>query len=221
MIGPKKEKLNTNFYFDGFSFYYGCVKDSAWKWLDLAALCNKVYPNLRINRIRYFTARVRPIPTDPNVPHRQQIYLRALRTIPDISIHFGFFQSNPKWQPLADPPLKGLQSAHVINTEEKGSDVKLASYLLLDGFRQDYEVAIVISNDSDLAEPIRLVRGELRLPVGVLAPTVKKGRRPSAELKRVSDPGYYRVIHLGALKACQFPPSLNDAKGWFFKPKSW
>ena len=119
------------------------------------------------------------------------------------------------------PPLKGSQSAHVINTEEKGSDVNLASYLLLDGFRQDYDVAIVISNDSDLAEPIRLVRGELGLPVGVLAPTVKKGRRPSVELRKVSDPGYFRVIHLGALKVCQFPPTLNDAKGWFSKPKYW
>jgi len=125
--------LKTNFYFDGFSLYYGCVKDTAWKWLDLAALCRVVYPALQINRIRYFTARTSALPTDPNVPHRQQIFLRALKTIPDLSIHYGFFQSKPKSMPLEKPPAQGSKYARVIRTEEKGSDVNLASYLLFDG----------------------------------------------------------------------------------------
>ena len=37
--------------------------------------------------------------------------------------------------PLAHPPSVGPQTVEVIGTEEKGSDVNLASYLLLDGFR--------------------------------------------------------------------------------------
>ena len=215
------EKLKTNFYFDGFSLYYGCVKDTPWRWLDLAALCNKAYPSLRINRIRYFTARVRSTASDPSVPQRQDIYLRALRTIPNLSIHFGFFQSNPKWKPLVNPPAGGSEYAQVLITEEKGSDVNLASYLLFDGFREVYEAAIVVSNDSDLKEPVRLAREELGLPVGVLVPAVKKGRPPSIELEKVSAPKYYRKIRKSALKACQFPTVLSDANGRFLKPKSW
>ena len=41
--------------------------------------------------------------------------------------------------------------------EEKGSDVNLATYLVADGFRDLYDTAVVVSNDSDLAEPLKLV----------------------------------------------------------------
>lgn len=214
-------RLKANFYVDGFNLYFGCVKDTAWKWLDLASLCRRGYPELEINRIRYFTARISATPSDQSGPQRQDIYLRALSTIGDLSIHFGFFLSNPKWQPLVNPPAKGPKKAHVIDTEEKGSDVNLASYLLFDGFRKDYEVAIVVSNDSDLCEPIRIARQELGLPVGVFVPATVKERRPSIELKKVSDPQYYKQVRQKALKACQFPRSLTDVTGKFSKPKSW
>ena len=52
-----------------------------------------------------------------------------------------------------------LDYIEVIKTEEKGSDVNLATHLLYDGFRNDYDIAVVISNDSDLLEPIKI--GEL------------------------------------------------------------
>ena len=52
--------------------------------------------------------------------------------------------------------------------EEKGSDVNLAAHLLVDGFTGKYEVAVVVSNDADLLEPVRLVRAVLGLPVGVI-----------------------------------------------------
>ena len=213
--------LKANFYIDGFSLYYGCVKDSQYKWLDLAALCRKAYPSLQINRIRYFTARTSALPTDPNIPHRQQLYLRALKTIPDLTIHYGFFQSKPTSMPLETPPLQGSKYVRVVKTEEKGSDVNLASYLLLDGFQRDYEVAIVVSNDADLAEPIKLVRQELGFPVGVLVPAVKKGRLPSKRLMKVSEQRYYRPIRVGALRVCQFPSILTDVKGQFSKPNAW
>jgi NYN domain len=74
------------------------------------------------------------------------------------------------------------RTAEVIKTEEKGSDVNLASLLVADGFRGNYEVAIVISNDSDLVLPIQIVRDELQLPVGVVNP---RGN-PSRELLAVS-----------------------------------
>jgi uncharacterized LabA/DUF88 family protein len=59
--------------------------------------------------------------------------------------------------PLA-PPQTGY--IRVIKTEEKGSDVNLATELLVDGFNNDYEIAIIVSNDSDLLMPIQVVNGE-------------------------------------------------------------
>jgi hypothetical protein len=100
----------------------------------------------------------------------------------------------------------------VIKTEEKGSDVNLASYLLVDGFRGRYEQAVVISNDSDLVTPIKLVREELKLPVGI----VKPRGRPSWELRQVST--FHRKIRQGHLEASQFPDTLGDANGTIKKP---
>ena len=52
-------------------------------------------------------------------------------------------------------PATGAKTVQVMKSEEKGSDVNIASYLLVDAFDDDYEAAVVVSNDSDLAEPIR------------------------------------------------------------------
>lgn len=64
----------------------------------------------------------------------------------------------------------------VLKTEEKGSDVNLASHLVNDAHNRDFEVAIVISNDSDLVEPVRIVTQELGLQVGILNPHARKQR---------------------------------------------
>jgi hypothetical protein len=103
----------------------------------------------------------------------------------------------------------------VLKTEEKGSDVNLATYLLADGFRNDYETAVVISNDSDLLEPMKLVRTELMKRVGILNPQ----RRPSqALLPHVT---FIKQTRSGVLGASQFPVSLTDAHGTFHKPSGW
>src|SRR6266446_9796340 len=83
--------LKTNVYIDGFNLYYGCVRKTTHHWLDLSALCTTLLPQNQINRIRYFTAFVTPRPSDPQQRVRQEIYLRALRTIPNLTIHTGHF----------------------------------------------------------------------------------------------------------------------------------
>jgi hypothetical protein len=47
----------TNVYVDGFNLYYGCLKGTPYKWLDLGALCQVLLPPNKIQRIRYFTPR--------------------------------------------------------------------------------------------------------------------------------------------------------------------
>jgi hypothetical protein len=175
-------------------------------------MCELLLPKNDIACIRYFTAVVTPRPTDPQQGQRQQIFLRALRTLPNLSIHLGTFLSHEV--PMQRARRYRGQSAQVlvIKTEEKGSDVNLASYLLVDGFRGRYEQAVVISNDSDLVTPIKLVREELKLPVGIVNP---RGR-PSWELRQVST--FHRKIRQGHLEASQFPDTLGDANGTIKKP---
>jgi len=207
--------VRANVYVDGFNLYYGLVRGTPYRWLDLGKLCRLLLPGDEINRIRYFTARVRSRPDDPGKAQRQQTFLRALETIPNLTVHYGHFLERPVRMALADPPARGPRTVEVLRTEEKGSDVNLATYLLVDGFDRDYELAVIISNDSDLLEPIRVVREKLALRVGVLNPQ----RTTSHALRQAAD--FYRPVRLGAIRASQFPDTLRDARGQIRKPSAW
>ena len=71
-------RVKTNVYIDGFNLFYGSLKGTPYRWLDIAALCKNILPNNDINRIRYFTALVKPRPDNPFQLQRQKLYLRAL-----------------------------------------------------------------------------------------------------------------------------------------------
>lgn len=207
--------MKTNVYIDGFNLYFGAVKGTPYKWLDLSALCSKLFPKNQINRIRYFTAIVDARPPDLQQPVRQQTYLRALHTIPDLSVHLGTFRTRPVRMRLVQPPRFGSKTAEVWKTEEKGSDVNLASYLLLDAFRRDCEVAIVFSNDADLRKPIDIAKDDLGVKVGVVNP------HPPERRSRDLQPTFFRQLRKGPVGACQFPEVMADARGQFRKPSSW
>ena len=117
--------------------------------------------------------------------------------------------------PFARPPINGPRTVEVIKTEEKGSDVNLATHLLVDGFRNEYELAVLVTNDSDLVTPIEFVRAELNKSVGVLNPH----KRASHVLQQSTD--FNRSIRRGPIGASQFPDTLVDSKGTFHKPSSW
>lgn len=208
--------MKTIVYVDGFNLYYGAVKGTSHKWLDIQALCKSLLRRNQIVQIKYFTALVTGRPKDPDQPNRQQVYLRALRTLPNLEIIYGHFMEHEILMPVAHPAPGVPRHVWVIKTEEKGSDVNIAAHLINDGYKRRYEVAVLISNDSDLVEPIRIVRGELKLPVGVLNPIPGK---PSVELRKHAT--FVKPIRQGALSACQFPPVLKDATGTFNKPSSW
>ncbi len=116
---------------------------------------------------------------------------------------------------MAQQRQAGQRTAEILDTEEKGSDINLASYLLLDGFDDEYELAVVISNDSDLVLPIRMARTRLGKQVGVFDPS----RRRSFELHNAAS--WYRPLRQGPLGASLFPDSLSDAQGRFTKPAGW
>lgn len=210
----------TIVYVDGFNLYYGALKDTPHRWLDLGRLCTAMLrQHQQIVGVKYFTARVQPRPGNPQQAQRQQIYLRALETVPNLSIYYGRFFTNAVFRRLVKTPKRGSPSRQVWVTEEKGSDVNLASHLLIDGFRARYDLAVVISNDSDLKTPIEVVRQDLNAPVGVLNPHKKR----SWALSPPSLPAgsFYKPIRSGVLASCQFAASLTDGKGRFSKPPSW
>jgi uncharacterized LabA/DUF88 family protein len=207
-------------YIDGFNLYYGAVKSTPYRWLNLDALCRQLLrPNDTLKAIKYYTALVSARSSDPQAPVRQQMYLRALKTIPHLSIYYGHFLAHPVRMPLVSSlkPGQQLQYVEVMKTEEKGSDVNLATHLLHDAHRNEFTLAVVVSNDSDLVEPIRIIRSELGKRVGVFNP--QKQKHPSVELMKNAD--FVKNIRSGVLSICQFSEILSDARGMFRKPLEW
>jgi uncharacterized LabA/DUF88 family protein len=203
--------VRANVYVDGLNLYYSALKGTPYRWLDLRKLCRFLLPQDRVHRIRYCTSLIRR-QQDHTKEARQQTYIRAIKTIPGLSVHYGSCRT------YNDQMLVSLQPesyASVIAMREKGSDVNLASLLLADGFRGDYEVAAVVSNDSDLVLPIRIVRNQLRLPVGLLKP----GKGFAVELTKAAT--FYKPIREGVLAASQLPKRLVDANGTITKPTTW
>jgi uncharacterized LabA/DUF88 family protein len=203
-------------YIDGFNLYYGALKGTPYKWLDVEALARRLTPTDQLVAVRYFTARVRPQPNDPQQPQRQQAYLRALDTLPLVTVHFGHYLSHPTRMPLADPSPGGARTVEVIKTEEKGSDVNLATYLLLDAFRDRCDKAVVVTNDSDLREPIRVAESELGVQVVIVNP------HPPLRRSLALRASAMRQLREPAIAACQLPPALTDAQGRTIrKPPTW
>ena len=207
----------TNVYVDGFNFFYGCVKGTRWKWLDFRALCSNLLDPVKndIHEINYFTARV-DSRGDPSRATRQDTYLRAIRAAdPKLRVVFGHFLTNEVTLPRAD----GLGMVRVLRTEEKGSDVNLATHLLRDAFSGRIDCAVLITNDSDLLEPVRVVRRELGLTVGILFPVARRGRRPSVVLEREAT--FVKRIRPGVLRESLLADPVSSPDGDIAKPTAW
>jgi hypothetical protein len=208
----------VNVYVDGFNLYYGCLKDTPYKWLDLDALCRRMLPRHRIHRIRYFTARVSARPDKPGCELRQTAYLRALATIPNLTVHLGRFSQTNVRMRLTRPVPNGPRTVEVIKTEEKRSDVNLGAYLVADAARSDCDAAVMITNDSDLAEPIYLARDWFKVPVGIINPS-RRGKFSTDLL--TERPLFTKRIRSSVLQACQFPDQLRDGHGVIRRPAKW
>ena len=209
----------VNAYVDGLNLYYGALRDSPYRWLDLG----KLSPGLlkasdHVQRIRYFTALI-DHPTDPTVGQRQKRYIRALGSIPNLTVHYGSFVTHVRSMPRTD----GLGPIEVFRTGEKGSDVNLASHLLLDACAGDFEKSLVVSNDSDLAFPVRAVRERFGLGIGVACPVAHRGRRPAWLLVQAADfKSHITRKRRKLLRQSQFPSPVIDPTGRpIHRPSGW
>ncbi len=214
-LNTKATRPRTIVYIDGFNFYYGAVKGTPYKWLDFEALCRRLLPR---DNIRYFTARVAARPDDPQQASRQDTYLRALSTLALVEIHYGHFVTRPIRLPLAATPTSGPRTALVLRTEEKGSDVNLATYLLLDAFKSRCDTAVVVSNDSDLAQAIEVAQSELGVKVGIINPHSRDRR--SRKLQGLNCL-FYKQVPRRQLAQSQLPAVVHDPDGSIRKPKGW
>ena len=199
-------------YVDGFNLYYG-LKSKGWRryyWLDLRRLSkNLLRPGQRLARVRYFTAKIAPRDDDLDRQVRQDIYLQALTTLPDLHIHYGHFL--PKNKTCA-------QCGAVWETyEEKMTDVNVAVELLGDAQDDVFDTAIIVSGDSDLTSPARAVRRRYpKKRVIVAFPP----NRVSKQLRQTATASF--TIGRRIISGSQLPERVAKANGYVLrKPLQW
>lgn len=210
-------------YIDGFALYKGLLQRQypEYKWLNPVILAERLFHHYDVVGVRYFTAVLKPLPDDPQVPQRQQAYLRALDTLSRLDIHYGKYIFSKQWLPLH--PMEQneagkVRTVRVKRPEEKGSDVSLASHLMLDAMRDRADLYAVVTNDSDLVEPMRLLAAEARRNVALVSLSGPKYNKAFHDVPLRS----IREIRKGTLAASQLPPRLQDASGrWIHKPPTW
>lgn len=202
-------------YVDGFNLYYRGLKNTPYKWLNLEALSREfIRGDEALVGIKYFTADVSPRSGDPEAHVRQQVYLRALRTIPELSMYKGRFLPKTKTRPLVSNPMRYVE---VHDTEEKGSDVNLASHLLNDAHLDRFDTAFVVSQDTDLCEPLRMVNKDLGKTIGVIW---LERSTPGRRHRSVSN--FIKHANPSILKRCQFPnPVIGRGGKKISKPEAW
>lgn len=207
--------MRVRVYVDGFNVYYRALRHSPYKWLNpLKLALSLLDAGDTVDRVRYFTARVSARAGDVEAPKRQQAYLSVLGTVPEVSVHYGRFLSKEKTRPLAADPTRFVT---ILDAEEKGSDVNLATFLLMDGWRDRYDAALVMSQDTDLCEPLRAVKQDLGKPVGIVW---LDGKEPGRRF--VSCSSFIRHATPARLRAAQFPQVLKDRGGReIAKPDTW
>jgi uncharacterized LabA/DUF88 family protein len=198
-------------YVDGFNLYFG-LKDAGFKrfyWLDVVALSRTLLkPEQQLVTTHYFTARIRNNGRNITDQKRQNTYLEAL-ALQGAQCQFGHYLEKTR-------ECRRCHSTWM-DYEEKMTDVNIAIQLLSDAFDSIFDVALVISGDSDLTMPIRRVRQ--RFP-GKRVIVAFPPRRHSSELKRWAT-GYLSIGE-DKLRASQLPDSLAKPDGFVLtRPTTW
>ena len=136
-------------YIDGFNFYYG-LKSKKWKryyWIDPAAMSRALLkPNQELVACHYFTARISDANSGQSI-QKQKIWIEALETRTDITMHFGHYLSKSR-------------HCHTCGatwniSEEKMTDVNIATQMIVDAYEDKFDTAILISGDSDFSTPVQ------------------------------------------------------------------
>jgi hypothetical protein len=110
--------MKTMVYVDGVNLYYGAVKNTPYKWLDLMALCRVMIPTNTVIGIKYFTAKIQARPEAPSQPTSQLTYIRALRRLSNLQMDFCHYLSQVLKLPLLRPLPNDTGFVEVVKTEK-------------------------------------------------------------------------------------------------------
>lgn len=224
--------MKTIVLIDGFNLYYGVIKNTAFKWLNIHSLFTEILhnqkPGSQLTQCRYYSAMVksRLASRGSDATIAQQAYHTALSSphTPQVAVILSRYQMEkvplPRFVQGQQPDKK--DSAMVWKVEEKQTDIKIA----LDAYRAaasgEYEQLVLCTNDSDLVPLLDAVKTDFpQITLGVITPRRKDSGRPAAaEFRRWAD-WHRQYILSEELERHQFADRIPTAKRPVYKPDYW
>jgi len=199
-------------YVDGFNLYFG-MKSMGWRryyWLDVQQLARQLLrPSQQLVSTKYFTSRVSATPGDPDKNRRQNTYLEALGTLPDLSIRYGHYLQKR----LSCGKCKATWETY----DEKMTDVNIAVEMMADAFQDRFDVALLVSGDSDLSAPVEAVS---RLFPSKRVVVAFPPNRVSKRLQLIATDSF--VIGRRKFALSQLPDEVPKSIGFILRrPASW
>ncbi len=235
--------MKTRIYVDGYNLYYGCLKNTPYKWLDLVNLIERqilpsslpeTYEQGEVD-LRYFTAPIsgRAAQDDNSVKDQANYHraLQALYPVGKLDIIQGYFSVTDMLafkvdenQPEKDP--RYCERINVWKLEEKQTDVNIAVEALYDALTdKSLEHLVFVTNDTDIAPVLGKIRLATRLKIGVIVPTKETIRRPSEKLTSKADWFRSNIKNEELQNACM-PRAITQSvrqklRKPILKPVSW
>ncbi|MBN2324880.1 MAG: NYN domain-containing protein [Spirochaetes bacterium] len=201
-------------YIDGFNLYYGAVKNTPWKWLNIEKYFSLLRQDDDIKTIKYFTAKI-----EGSHKSNQEAYLKALYTLDTVQIIYRLFKYKPVKCLVRDCTYPKCRIFNI--PEEKRTDVNIAVHMITDAMQNRCDRFVVISGDSDLVPAVRavkLINNDSKVIVYI--PANNKVRGAAVELRKASD--RHRTLPNNLLSKAQFPKIIIDSNGTVIeKPSSW
>jgi len=207
-------KNRSIIYIDGFNLYYGAVKNTPWKWLDMERYFSLLLPHDDILAIKYFTAKI----LGSHKPNKD-VYIEALSTLNKVQIIYGLFKYEKIKCLVKNCTHQGSKLFNVL--EEKRTDVNIAIHMIEDAITDKCDRLIVVSGDSDLVPAVKAVKlVNPNKKVIVYVPANNQVRGAANELRNSSD--RHKTLPNNLLSTAQFPNQLTDLKGGIIqKPEAW
>lgn len=216
--------MQTAIYIDGFNLYYGCIKGTPYKWLDVPSFFNKTLANINddfeIVAIKYFTSDVLARFTKhPNSKSAQQNYLNALAYLyPDhLEIIKGKYDSRKFEAIKYNEPPNVTDKVFTWKLEEKLTDVSIAVTIIDDVYFNGIEQIVICSSDTDLIPALSLIRKRFpKVKIGVVIPSRHQNRNASYPCD------WYTHVQTEILAVSQLPKIIQKSnRKQIRKPKHW
>lgn len=234
-ICAMESTMKTICYVDGYNLYYGCLRNTAYKWLDihklLASMLHQQNPDAELITIKFFTAPVitRFASNGSIAQQSQQNYHRALEILYPNSIDIinGYYNDEKSNAMLYLSPPDKQQRVHVWKLEEKQTDVNLALSAYRDAAQGRAEQLVFVTNDTDQEPSLKAIREDFSesIRIGVILPikenaSATKARPGNMRLSTYAD-WTRKHIKDHELAAAQLPRVVPTKKKAIRKPEYW